>query len=657
VEDGTVSAAEIGRTVRTVAPLRPGQAAARARLRAQRAALERGLPLAGRWLLAGPDPAAGTGWPAGFIPLDARAGQAWPGGTDPRGGEISLLGVTRTVAPPGADGTANWPAARWEMPGEPLLWRFHLHYWDWAWPLAAEAQPARARAAFATLWDSWRAAITPGRGPAWHPYPAALRAWSLCGLYQPLARGGPADEPLRRDLSAHAGFLRRHLETDVGGNHLIKNLKALAGLAVFFGDDALLARALRRLGRQLRVQVLPDGGHYERAPAYHCQVLGDLIDISGLLRAAGQGEPALLAEAIAAMRGWLGAVLTPDGDVPLLNDGFPVSPDRLVCLDPAPPPSGPVHLLPATGLARAAAGGWHLLADIGLPCPRQLPAHAHADTLAFVAHLDGAPLLIDTGTSSYAPGPVRDRERSTAAHNTVEVDGRDSTEVWGAFRAGRRARVHGARARMDAQAVTIEAAHDGYRHLPGHPAHHRRWSLRSPEPTAPEPTGSEPTGPEPTGPEITSLEPNEPRRTGSERIRPEPTVPQPSWPGRCWPERCWPELCVEDTVTGRGRHRVTVRWHLAPDVLLRLTPGAAVVTAKGGELTVTVTASDAATGGGPLAGGRPALAPVLTAATAQAGVGLGRTTTVPVLACDLECELPVRIVTRWRRAESRQEQR
>ena len=39
----------------------------------------------------------------------------------------------------------------------------------------------------------------------------------------------------------HAGFLRRNLETDVGGNHLIKNLKALAGLAVFFGDDALLA--------------------------------------------------------------------------------------------------------------------------------------------------------------------------------------------------------------------------------------------------------------------------------------------------------------------------------------------------------------------------------------------------------------------------------
>ena len=86
-----------------------------------------------------------------------------------------------------------------------------------------------------------------------------------------------------------------------------------------------------------------------------------------------------------------------------------------------------------------------MLADVGLPCPRELPAHAHADSLGCVAYVDGAPLLVDTGTSGYAPGPARDRERSTAAHNTVELDGTDSTEVWGAFRAGRRARVHGPR--------------------------------------------------------------------------------------------------------------------------------------------------------------------------------------------------------------------
>ena len=216
------------------------------------------------------------------------------------------------------------------------------------------------------------------------------------------------------------------------------------------------------------MQVLPDGGHYERAPAYHCQVLGDLIDIVGLLHACGLDEQAGLRERIAAMRRWLGAVLSPGGDVPLLNDGFPVSRELLAELAPAPPPGGPLMLLPDSGLATAAAAGWRVLADIGPPCPRDLPAHAHADTLSCLVHVDGAPLLIDTGTSTYAAGAVRDRERSTCAHNTLEVGGRDSTEVWGAFRAGRRARVHGVSARVDAGpgTVTVEAAHDGYRNLP-----------------------------------------------------------------------------------------------------------------------------------------------------------------------------------------------
>ena len=148
------------------------------------------------------------------------------------------------------------------------------------------------------------------------------------------------------------------------------------------------------------------------------------------------------------MRRWLGAVLTPDGEVPLLNDGYPVDRELLAALRPAPAPApetpdGRLLVLPATGLVRAVAGGWHLLADVGPPCPPSLPAHAHADTFGCLVHVDQAPLLIDTGTSTYEPGPVRRHERSTAAHNTVQVDGADSTEVWGVFRAGRRARVSG----------------------------------------------------------------------------------------------------------------------------------------------------------------------------------------------------------------------
>ena len=213
----------------------------------------------------------------------------------------------------------------------------------------------------------------------------------------------------------------------------------------------------------------------------------------------------------------------------MLNDGYPVPRELVDALGPAPPPAGPLTVLPDTGLVRAVAGGWHLLADGGAPCPPGLPAHAHADTLGCLVHVDGAPLLVDTGTSTYEPGAVRDHERSTAAHSTAEVDGTDSTEVWGAFRAGRRARVRGLAAFADASGVTCAAAHDGFRWLPGQPVHHRRWSL--------------------TG-------------TG---------------------------LRVDDRIAGLGRHAVVIRWHLAPGCTVRVTGDRAVVTGPAGRFEATVT--------------------------------------------------------------------
>jgi uncharacterized heparinase superfamily protein len=531
---------------RTAAQLQPAQVAHRARLRAQRAAL-RQWPQLGQRLLAGPRPAAGAGWPGGFIPLDARTPGVWPGLAELASGRLRLLGMTRDLGDP----------ACWQQRDAPQLWRFHLHYWDWAWGLAADADRGAARAVFARLWRSWRASCVFGRGDAWLPYPAALRAWSWCGLHRDLVAGSDLEPEFARALAGHAGFLRRHVESDVGGNHLIKGLKALAGLAVFLGDAQLLGRALRRLTGQLAVQVLPDGGHYERAPAYHCQVLADLIDMADLVSAAGRAPTPELTLAIARMRRWLGAVLTPDGAVPLLNDGYPV-PDALVtALRPGPSPDRPLLMLPDTGLVRAAASGWHLVADVGAPCPDELPAHAHADTLSCLVHVDGTPLLIDTGTSTYAAGPVRSFERSTAAHNTVELDGTDSTEVWGAFRAGRRARVRDREARGGADGLTAAAAHDGYRRLPGRPVHHRRWSL--------------------------------------------------SGAG----------LQVDDEVTGGRPHAVAVRWHLAPGSAVRLTTGGAVVATAAGDFAVRISASRAFRLGiepAPVATGfqRTAIAPVLT---------------------------------------------
>ncbi len=536
VAGGGMTWGELALLGRTAVHLRPAQVVHRARLQAQRTALNQ-WPQAGRRVLAaGIDRAAGPGWPAQFTPLDGTALTAtapphWPDLAMLAAGRIQLLGWTRSIeTPPGAGG-GDPRAADWRQADAPALWRFHLHYWDWAWGLATAPDRAAARQVFARLWRSWQRSCPFGQGEAWLPNPAALRAWSWCGLHRDLVAGTAIDAAFRQELAAHAGFLRRHLETDVGGNHLVKDLKALAGLGVFLGDQSLLDRALRLLTAQLPVQVLPDGGHYERAPAYHCQVLADLIDLAGLLSAAGHAPVPALTRAIARMRRWLGRVLGPDGALPLLNDGYQVPGPLLAALRPLPPPLAPLTVLADTGLVRASAGDWHLLADVGQPGPDELPAHAHADTLGCLLHVAGVPLLVDTATSTYAAGRVRDYERSTAAHNTLEIDGTDSTEVWGAFRAGRRARVLGRAASAGDGQVIVAAAHDGYRRLTGRPVHRRTWTLTA---------------------------------AGLE---------------------------VRDRVTGGGRHGLAVRWHLDPAASVRADRDGAWVSTAAGRFRMTVSDS------------------------------------------------------------------
>ncbi len=455
-------------TARTVRHLRPMQVVHRVRLRSQRAVLGR-LPESAGSRLGRRFPEAGS-WPPEFVALDSRLAEGFPSPERNAKGIFAFLNEERDLGQP----------LDWAQPGASRLWRYHLHYFDWAWSFAAHPDRLWAQDAFAELWRSWRQSARFARSDPWSPYAASLRAWALCGVHGPLVAGTELEQELVADLSVHGRFLRAHLELDVGGNHLIKNLKALLGLGVFFGDQRLVAVAVRHLRHQLHVQVLGDGGHYERSPSYHCQVLGDLVDVADLLHAASHPKVPGLDAAIAGMRRWLGAVLMPDGDIPLFNDCVLVGADRLRLLEPGPSPTGRLTVLEPSGYLIARPDErTHFIADVGLPCPPELPAHAHADCLSFELAVDGRRVIVDSGTSTYEPGDRRAYERSTRAHNTVEIDGQDQTEVWGVFRAARRAQPRLERVEEGDGTLEVVASQDGYERLPGRPRHRRRWRLRS----------------------------------------------------------------------------------------------------------------------------------------------------------------------------------
>ncbi len=84
-------------------------------------------------------------------------------------------------------------------------------------------------------------------------------------------------------------------------------------------------------------------------------------------------------------------------------------------------------------------------------------------------------MVVNGGTSTYAPGALRAAQRATRSHSTVEIDGENSSEVWASFRVARRARVQEPLIGEDGDAVIVTATHDGYRRLAGRPVHRREW--------------------------------------------------------------------------------------------------------------------------------------------------------------------------------------
>jgi uncharacterized heparinase superfamily protein len=133
--------------------------------------------------------------------------------------------------------------------------------------------------------------------------------------------------------------------------------------------------------------------------------------------------------------------------------------------------------LKESGYVRVQKGDAFLLVDAAPIGPSYLPGHAHADTLSFEMSLHGQRVIVNSGTSCYGNGLERQRQRGTAAHNTLVIDGQDSSEVWGGFRVARRAHVHSLNCAETADGARVEASHDGYRRLPGRNLHRRSWLL------------------------------------------------------------------------------------------------------------------------------------------------------------------------------------
>jgi uncharacterized heparinase superfamily protein len=335
---------------------------------------------------------------------------------------------------------------------------------------------------------------------------------------------------LLKSLLLHARFILANLEDGpVRGNHYVANLAGLylcgRGLAEFREARRWSEFAREELLSEMQRQVTSDGLDYEASLSYHALVT-EMFLFPVLLRSEEEhpfGE--LYLGTLERMLEAVAILIRPDGTLPQIGDnddgrflvfsqyhrprrdwrpllalgaylfrrpgwlqlsgdawvegawvlGEPFLRWRDSVRTPGSFAGFRCHAFSQGGVYQLGAGEIQLVVDAGSVGQRNNGSHAHNDTLAFDLYAFGQEILPDRGTGVYSPDlSLRNRFRSTRAHNVLQVDGEETNPFpEEPFRLIPADSPRVLRWRSGERYAYLRAEHSGYRRLPSGVLHRR----------------------------------------------------------------------------------------------------------------------------------------------------------------------------------------
>lgn len=370
-------------------------------------------------------------------------------------GEFRFLNQQHNLGDP-----INWTAT--ELP---LLWRYNLHYFDYLHQAGIFSETGFS------LMREWATRHPPLQGAVgWQPYPLSLR---IVNWLKFMNTHQEFDDELVQSLSLQTENLARQIEYHLFGNHLFANGKALWFAGAFLNRAEWLRLGKKILLEQLDEQFLPDGGHFELSPMYHALAVEDLLDLINLVSALQDYESLdALQKVTERALSWLEGIIDAQHNIPLLNDSVHGIASPYDQLRTYAERLGLRSFAPCSAVSRDF--GWNetdlsgyrvlnngvlrVIFDTAPLGPDYLLGHAHCDMLSVLLDFKGQSVLTDTGVVEYAESPRRAYSRSTAAHNTVTLDGLEQGDIWKSFRMGKRGRP----ANLQVSASEISCEHTGF---------------------------------------------------------------------------------------------------------------------------------------------------------------------------------------------------
>jgi uncharacterized heparinase superfamily protein len=389
---------------------------------------------------------------------------------------------------------------------------------------------------FAELVDDWIKKNPIGLGPNWSiAMEVAIRACNwIAGYYFFCDSASLSAEFWQRFLKSlfvHGRYIEHHLEyAKRNGNHLLSDIVGLLFIGVFFRSASFGQRwttsSADALQEEMETQVHQDGVNYEKSIGYHrlvlelfctatilCQLnkiplrdsfmkrLERMFEFThaytrpdGSAPVVGDADDARLfqfstREDFNDHRNALsvGALLFNRGDFRAASDGFAQDAlwlfggegfERHQKLEV--PPANPVSRgFPKGGFYIMRSVESHLFVDAGDIGMNGRGGHGHNDTFSFELWCNGSALIVDSGTYTYSADiKLRNEFRSTAAHNTLIVDGKelaDFTGLWSIRADETHPRV--IRSIVESSRCVLEAEHSAYQALPSHIIHRRQFEI------------------------------------------------------------------------------------------------------------------------------------------------------------------------------------
>jgi uncharacterized heparinase superfamily protein len=365
-------------------------------------------------------------------------------------------------------------ASPFEIDSPSEAWLAALTGFSWLRHLRA-AETALARANARVLIEDWlNLRGSPSDCIDWRPDVTARRLLSWLSQSPLILEGADRNFYRRfmRALGLHAKYLQRHLAEGLDGESRLFAALALAELGLCAqGLPKLAKRGSRLLADELKVQILPDGGHISRNPQVLVDLLLDLLPLRQAYAARGTQAPQMLLNAIDRMMPMLRLFRHGDGSIALFNGMSATAAHNVATVfayDDARAQA--LSEAPHSGYQRLEGGETILIMDCGPPPFGPDSREAHAGALSFEMSSAAQRMIVNCGVPANPRPGMREAARSTAAHSTLIVGDVSSCRfatgagldrwVAGQILAGPE-KVESRRAE-DAHALEIVAAHDGY---------------------------------------------------------------------------------------------------------------------------------------------------------------------------------------------------